>query len=110
MRTTRRCSQGRQRGDSIGTDLFICFSWQSERLQTPWQVRLAVNDYDLAIQLAPNDGGLFIDRGKVLRTQSKFDQAISDFTHALDLDKKWTAAYRERGLTYKQMGQSPAGH
>jgi Tfp pilus assembly protein PilF len=38
---------------------------------------LAVNDYDIAIQLAPNDGGLFIDRGKVLRTQSKFDQAIS---------------------------------
>ena len=68
---------------------------------------LAVNDYDHAIQLAPNDGGLFIDRGKVLRTQSKFDQAISDFTHALDLDKKWTAAYRERGLTYKLMGRSP---
>ena len=67
---------------------------------------LAVLDYDQAIRLAPNDGGLFIDRGKILRTQSKFDQAISDFSHALDLDKKWTAAYRERGLTYKLMGQS----
>jgi tetratricopeptide (TPR) repeat protein len=60
---------------------------------------LAVLDYDQAIRLAPNDGGLFIDRGKILRTQSKFDQAI-------DLDKKWTAGYRERGLTYKVMGQS----
>ena len=67
---------------------------------------LAVADYDEAIRLAPNDGGLFIDRGKIFRTESRFDQAISDFSHALDLDKKWTAAYRERGLTHKLMGQS----
>lgn len=67
---------------------------------------LAVLDYEQAIRLAPNDGGLFIDRGKIFRTQSKFDQAISDFSHALDLDSKWVAAYRERGLTYKLMGQS----
>jgi predicted aspartyl protease len=67
---------------------------------------LAVLDYDQAIRLAPDDGGLFIDRGKILRTQSKLDQAISDFSHALDLGKKWTAAYRERGLTYELMGQS----
>jgi tetratricopeptide (TPR) repeat protein len=31
---------------------------------------LAALDYDQAIRLAPNDGGLFIDRGKILRTQS----------------------------------------
>jgi predicted aspartyl protease len=67
---------------------------------------LAVLDYDQAIRLAPDDGSLFIDRGKILRTQSKLDQAISDFSHALDLGKKWTAAYRERGLTYELMGQS----
>jgi tetratricopeptide (TPR) repeat protein len=66
---------------------------------------LAVLDYDEAIRLAPEDGGLFIDRGKILRSQSKFQQGISDFSNALDLDKKWTAAYRERGLTYKLMGQ-----
>ena len=27
-------------------------------------------------------------------------------TIALDIDKKWAGAYRERGLTYKLMGQS----
>jgi clan AA aspartic protease (TIGR02281 family) len=67
---------------------------------------LAVLDYDYAIRLAPNDGGLFIERGKIFRAQSAFDQAIADFSHALDLEKKWTDAYRERGLTYKLMGRS----
>ena len=65
-----------------------------------------MQDYDEAIRLSPEDGGLFIDRGKIFRSQSNFDQAISDFSHALDLDKKWTAAYRERGLTYKLLGRS----
>ena len=66
---------------------------------------LAVQDYDQAIKMAADDGGLFIDRGKILRSQSKFDQAITDFSHALELDnQKWMAGYRERGLTYMQMG------
>ena len=67
---------------------------------------LALLDYDEAIRLAPNDGGQFIGRGKIFRTESKFDLAIADFSHALDLDKMGIAAYRERGLTYKLMGQS----
>jgi predicted aspartyl protease len=50
---------------------------------------------------------LFIDRGKIFRGQSKFDQAISDFSHALDLDsKRWMAGYRERGFAYKLLGQT----
>jgi tetratricopeptide (TPR) repeat protein/predicted aspartyl protease len=68
---------------------------------------LALENYDQAIKLAPDDGGLFIERGKILRAQSKFDQAISDFSQALELDtKKWMAGYRERGITYKLLGQN----
>jgi len=67
---------------------------------------LAIQDYDQAIKVAPDDGGLFIDRGKIRRSQSQFDQAIADFSRALELDnKKWMAGYRERGLTYKQVGK-----
>ena len=59
--------------------------------------------------MAADDGGLFIDRGKILRSQSKFDQAITDFSHALELDnQKWMAGYRERGLTYMQWGTNKA--
>jgi hypothetical protein len=64
-----------------------------------------VRDYDEAIRLAPEDGGLFVDRGKMLRFQSKFEQAISDFSDALQLGTKWTAAYPVRGLTYMLTGQ-----
>jgi predicted aspartyl protease len=68
---------------------------------------LAIQDYDQAVKLAPEDGGLFIDRGKIFRSQSKLDQAILDFSHALDLDsKRWMAGYRERGFAYNLLGQT----
>ena len=71
------------------------------------EYNLAIQDFDHAINLSPEDGGLFVDRGTIFRSQSKFDQAIADFSHALELDdKKWTAAYKERGLTYKQIGKT----
>ena len=66
-------------------------------------LQLAIGDYNKAIELAPQDGGLFIERGKVYRSLANFDQAIADFSHALELDQKWDAAYRERGLTYKHV-------
>ena len=63
-------------------------------------------DYTRAIEISPLDGGLFIDRGKIFRSSQLYDQAIADFSHALEIDtKKWLAAYRERGLTYKQVGR-----
>ena len=67
---------------------------------------LAIADYNEAISLAPDDGGLFIDRGKAFGSQGNSEQAIADFSHAIELDnQKWPGAYRERGLTYKMLGQ-----
>jgi hypothetical protein len=53
----------------------------------------------------PRMVALFVDRGKTLRSRSKFEQGISDFSHALEPGTKWTAACRERGLTYMLTGQ-----
>src|SRR5271166_3609400 len=65
-----------------------------------------LSDYSSAIKIDPAEGGLFVDRGKILRTEEKFDEAISDFLHAIDLHGKWNSAYRERGLTYKLLGHA----
>jgi tetratricopeptide (TPR) repeat protein len=65
-----------------------------------------IADYTRAIEISPLDGGLFIDRGKSFRSAKLYDPAIADFSHALEIDtKKWAGAYRERGLTYKQVGR-----
>ena len=70
------------------------------------QYENAISDYNQAIQISPEDGGLFIDRGKILGRMNRPQDAILDFSHALELDsKKWAAAFRERGLAYKLVGQ-----
>ena len=67
---------------------------------------LAIADYNEAISLAPDDGGLFLDRGKAFGSQGNSEQAIADFSHAIELDnQKWPGAYRERDLTYKMLGR-----
>jgi predicted aspartyl protease len=47
---------------------------------------------------------LHVDRGKVLAREGRFDAAISDFDRAIELSGNLTWAIRERGLTYKRMG------
>jgi serine protease Do len=38
----------------------------------------------------------------------QLNEAVADFTHALDMDMNMTAALRERGLAYKQLGNFEA--
>jgi tetratricopeptide (TPR) repeat protein len=62
------------------------------------QYSTALADYDRAIQISPGDGGLFIDRGKILEKVGRYQDAIAGFSHALELDRKWTAAPIDLGL------------
>ena len=45
-----------------------------------------------------------MDRGKVFVKEDRFDAAISDFNRAIERNGNLTWAIRERGLTYKRMG------
>jgi clan AA aspartic protease (TIGR02281 family) len=45
-----------------------------------------------------------VDRGKVFAKEDRFDAAISDFNRAIERNGNLTWAIRERGLTYKRMG------
>ena len=64
----------------------------------------AVHDLTRAISLDQNWIELHVDRGKVLAKEDRFDAAISDFDRAIERNGNLTWAIRERGLTYKRMG------
>jgi tetratricopeptide (TPR) repeat protein len=48
----------------------------------------AIQDYDEAIRLIPNDGKLFNNRGTAYFSKGQFDRAIRDYDEAIRLDPK----------------------
>ena len=64
----------------------------------------AIHDLTTAISLDQNWIELHVDRGKVFAKENRFDAAISDFNRAIERNGNLTWAIRERGLTYKRMG------
>jgi serine protease Do len=51
---------------------------------------------------------MIIDRGKALSSLGRNYEAISSFSTAIEIDSGAIAAYRERGLTYKRIGNLSA--
>ena len=64
----------------------------------------AIHDLTTAIYLDQNWIELLVDRGKVFAKEN--DAAISDFNRAIERNGNLTWAIRERGLTYKRMGDN----
>lgn len=61
---------------------------------------LAVQDYDSAIKLAPNDVDSYINRGNFYCKHGYQDLAIKDYDKALELDPNNADAYIGRGNAY----------
>lgn len=65
---------------------------------------LAIRDYDSAIQLAPNDVDLYINRGNFYCKHGNQDLAIKDYDKVLELDSNNVEAYIGRGNAYTNTG------
>ncbi len=52
-----------------------------------------------------NDPVAYNNRGLAYAKKGQYDQAISDFTKALEINPRFTAAYYNRGSTYFEKGQ-----
>ncbi len=61
---------------------------------------LAYNDYNSAIEIDPNNGFLYLYRGKLLHDEKKFKEAINDFNQAIYLNDR-EDFYYYRGLSKK---------
>lgn len=65
---------------------------------------LAIQDYDSAIKLAPNDIDTYINRGNFYCKHGKQDLAIEDYNKVLELDPNNVDAYIGRGNAYTNTG------
>ena len=61
----------------------------------------AIQDYDKAIELNPNDAEAYNNRGVAYENKEEYDRAIQDFDKAIELNPNDAEAYRNRGIAYE---------
>jgi len=69
------------------------------------EVERAIEDYDEAIRLNPQDAEAYYNRGTAYLDLGQFERAIQDLDEAIRLNPKYTDAYYNRGNTYCELGQ-----
>jgi tetratricopeptide (TPR) repeat protein len=68
-----------------------------------------IDQYSLALKQNPKDVDLLIKRGDLYFLLHEFEQAIADYSDAIELDKHADAAYFGRGMALGRYGQIRAG-
>jgi len=58
-----------------------------------------------AIQVEPREGHFYALRGDVHYKEKRYDQAVADYTRAIDLNRNYFYYYLQRGLTKKKMNR-----
>lgn len=64
----------------------------------------ALNDFNAALKMKPNDATLYDYRGMAYRCKNMDDKAMQDFNKAMVLDPKFARPYRNRAMIYYDRG------
>ena len=64
----------------------------------------AMADESRAIELNPNFGRAYFNRGTLYYKRKDWDQALANYTKVLEIDPKDAEAYSNRGLVYYKKG------
>ncbi|GCA85499.1 TPR repeat-containing protein YrrB [Microcystis aeruginosa NIES-2522] len=62
--------------------------------------KLALDDYNKAIELNPNLAQAYNNRGNLYYNQQKYELALADFNKAIELNRNFAEAYYNRGGIY----------
>ena len=65
----------------------------------------AIEDYNKAIELAPDNAKIYDERGLIYDKLEKYDEAINDFTKAIQIAPNSSKFYRSRGSSYGALGK-----
>lgn len=65
----------------------------------------ALEDYNKAVELAPNFPDPYLNRGAALEGLGKWEEAIADYNRVLEIDPKDAAAYNNRGNAKAGLGK-----
>ena len=60
----------------------------------------AIENYDRALRLNPNNAAAFNNRGVAYLDKREYDRAIQDFDQAIKLDPNYALAFSNRGVAY----------
>jgi tetratricopeptide (TPR) repeat protein/S1-C subfamily serine protease len=63
--------------------------------------KLALADFNKAIDLNRNFAKAYENRGNLYRRQQKYELALADYNKAIELNRNFTEAYNNRGVLYQ---------
>jgi len=67
--------------------------------------REAIQSYDEALNLCPQDSKVYNNRGTAYRALGQHERALQDYDKAIELNSWYPHAYNNRGLVYRALGQ-----
>ena len=73
------------------------------------QLKKANKAFTKAILLKPSEGNYYVERGKLLSLQEKYEDAILNFSKAIELDQNNDDALVQRGIAYHNVNNILAG-
>ncbi|MGV1014071.1 MAG: tetratricopeptide repeat protein [Methyloceanibacter sp.] len=87
---------------------FVEASIYSDRGLAKWrlkQTKEAIDDFNQAIQLSPENATIYNNRGNALMDLGHPEEAVKDFDRAIELSSNYGAAYNNRGNARAALGQ-----
>ena len=67
--------------------------------------REAIQCYDEALRLCPQDSKVYNNRGTAYRALGQHERALQDYGKAIELNPRYPHAYNNQGLVYLALGQ-----
>jgi tetratricopeptide (TPR) repeat protein len=99
------CARAIASGEFSGLALAKLHNNRGVELKRTGDLDAAIKDYDIAINLNPDDLFAFNNRANAWRDKGNLDRAIADYGEAIRLDPDYAAAYVNRGLVHERRKQ-----
>jgi len=98
---TKACDDALKNSDLLDRDRSSTLVNRGIIYNNARKMNLALADFAAALAMNPNIAEAYLNRGNSKFLQGKLDEAIADYTHALDLKiDRASAAYYDRALAY----------
>lgn len=91
-------------GQAQGKDLADAYVGRGSSYLSKLSLGKAMADFDMAIQLNPQDAWAYFYRGVAYFAKLQSDHALPEFTRAIELDPTLAAAYHLRAGIYQEKG------
>jgi len=99
------CTAVIQSGHETPTDLARAFDWRGYALVKKGQYDRAIDDFDQAIKIDPNNASAFSNRGAAYEIKDQYDHAIENYDQAIKLNPNLAIAWNNRCGIRAAIGQ-----